>query len=103
MEPQLSCLHRTKGTNNHIKQGDTCFFACNPIGVPYNQLAAMLTILFHKFSPDSMIYQRKISHIRFDSLMYRFFGEFHEWTRFFLVCEKSIYKRSSFVVEEANV
>ena len=53
MEPKLFCLHRTKGTNNHIKQGDACFFARNPIGITYNQLPAMLTILFHNFLPDS--------------------------------------------------
>jgi len=53
MEAQLFCLNGTKGTNNHIKQGDACFFAPNPIGIAYNQLPAMLTILFHRFSPDS--------------------------------------------------
>jgi len=53
MEPQFFCLYGTERTNNHMKQGDACFFAPNPIGVAYNQLPAMLTILFHKFSPDS--------------------------------------------------
>ena len=58
-EPQLSCFPGTKGTNNHVKQSDACFFASNPIGVTYNQLAAMLTILFHKFSPDSHDLRKK--------------------------------------------
>jgi hypothetical protein len=43
-------LHKTEGANNHIKQGDTFFFARNPIGVTYNQLTAMLTDAIHAFS-----------------------------------------------------
>ena len=48
MEPKSFRLHRTEGTNNHIKQDDPVFFTCNPIGVAYNQLAAMLTNALHK-------------------------------------------------------
>ena len=43
MEPKSFRLHTTKGANNHIKQGDTVFFARNPIGIACNQLPAMLT------------------------------------------------------------
>jgi hypothetical protein len=43
-------LHKTEGANNHIKQGDACFFARNPIGVTYNQVTAMLTDAIHTFS-----------------------------------------------------
>jgi hypothetical protein len=50
MEPKPFCLHRTERANNHIKQGDTVFFARNPIGVIYNQLTAMLTDAIHTFS-----------------------------------------------------
>src|SRR4030095_13660774 len=60
MEPKLFCLPRTKGTNNHIKQGDACFFAGNPIGITYNQLPAMLTILFHNFSLPKKICRTKL-------------------------------------------
>jgi hypothetical protein len=42
-------FHRTEGANNHIKQGDTLFFAHNPIGVTYNRLPAMLTNTIHIF------------------------------------------------------
>jgi len=47
MEPKPFRLHKTEGANNHIKQSDTFFFARNPIGVTYNQLAAMLTSVIH--------------------------------------------------------
>ena len=42
-------LHKTEGANNHIEQGNALFFARNPIGVTYNQLAAMLTSVIHDF------------------------------------------------------
>jgi hypothetical protein len=48
MKPKSFRFHRTEGANNHIKQGDTVFFARNPIGIAYNQLAAMLTNALHK-------------------------------------------------------
>jgi hypothetical protein len=48
MEPKSFRLHRTEGADNHIKQGDTLFFARNPIGVTDNQLPAMLTNTVHK-------------------------------------------------------
>ena len=47
MEAKALRFHKTEGANNHIKQGDTLVFACNPIGVTYNQLPAMLTIAIH--------------------------------------------------------
>jgi hypothetical protein len=49
MEPKSFRLHKTKGANNHIQQGDTLILARNPIGVTYNQLAAMLTNAIHIF------------------------------------------------------
>ena len=49
MEPKSFRLHKTEGANNHIKQGDTFFFARNPIGVTYDQFPAMLTNTIHKF------------------------------------------------------
>jgi hypothetical protein len=49
MEPKSFRRHKTKGANNHIKQGNAFIFARDPIGVTYNQLTAMLTILFHIF------------------------------------------------------
>ena len=48
MEPKSFRLHTTKGANDHIKQGDTVFFAGNPIGIACNQLPAMLTNTAHK-------------------------------------------------------
>jgi hypothetical protein len=33
MEAKALRFHKTEGANNHIKQGDTLVFACNPIGV----------------------------------------------------------------------
>jgi hypothetical protein len=50
MEPKPFRLHKTERANNHIEQGDAFFFACNPIGVTYNQLPAMLTSVIHDFS-----------------------------------------------------
>jgi hypothetical protein len=50
MKVKLFCLDKTEGANNHIKQGDACFFARNPIGVTYNQVTAMLTDPIHTFS-----------------------------------------------------
>jgi hypothetical protein len=55
MKVKLSCLHKTEGANNHIKQGDACFFARNPIGVTYNQVTAMLTEPIHAFSHISSL------------------------------------------------
>ena|SRR5215813_4381400 len=91
MEPQLSCLPGTKGTNNHIKQGDACFFAPNPIGVTYYRLTAMLTILCHKFSPDS-------DDLRNENIPYQiqfiyvqcFLTNSTNGRDLFLVCEKLI-------------
>src|SRR5262245_206072 len=93
MEPKLFCLPRTRGTNNHIKQGDACFFVGNPIGITYNQLPAMLTILFHNFSLPKKIC--RTSPIRFDSLMYSFFKEFYEWRELFFLFVKIIHNFSS--------
>ena len=42
-------LHITEGANNHIEQGNALIFARNPIGVTYDQLAAMLTSVIHDF------------------------------------------------------
>jgi hypothetical protein len=49
MKVKPFCLHKTEGANNHIEQGDAFFFARDPIGVTYNQLAAMLTSVIHDF------------------------------------------------------
>jgi hypothetical protein len=48
MKVKPFCLHKTAGANNHIEQGDALIFAGHPIGVTYNQLAAMLTRTLHK-------------------------------------------------------
>jgi hypothetical protein len=50
MKVKPFCLDKTEGANNHIKQGDACFFTRNPIGVTYNQVTAMLTDAIHTFS-----------------------------------------------------
>ena len=47
MEAKPLRFHKTEGANNHIKQGDTLVFACNPIGVTDNRLPAMLTNAIH--------------------------------------------------------
>jgi hypothetical protein len=47
MEPKPLRFHKTEGANNHIEQGDALVFARHPIGIPYNQLAAMLTNVIH--------------------------------------------------------
>jgi len=47
MKVKSLSLHETEGANNHIEQGDALVFARNPIGVTYNQLAAMLTSVIH--------------------------------------------------------
>lgn len=47
---QPLCLRRTEGANNHIKQDHTRLFTRDSVGVPYYQLAAMLTSAIHKLS-----------------------------------------------------
>ena len=47
MEVKPFRFHKTERANNHIKHGDTLLFACNPIGVTYNRLPAMLTNTIH--------------------------------------------------------
>ena len=47
MKVKSLSLHKTEGANNNIEQGDALVFARNPIGVTYNQLAAMLTSVIH--------------------------------------------------------
>jgi hypothetical protein len=47
MEVKPFGLHKTERANNHVKQADAFIFARNPIGVSYNQLAAMLTSVNH--------------------------------------------------------
>jgi hypothetical protein len=49
MEPKPFRFHKTEGANNHIKHGDSIFFARNPIGVTYDRLPAMLTNAIHSF------------------------------------------------------
>jgi hypothetical protein len=51
MKMKPFCLHKTEGANNHIEQGDALVFARYPVGVTYNQLAAMLTRVIHDFFP----------------------------------------------------
>jgi hypothetical protein len=43
-------FHKTEGANDNIKQGDACFFACNSIGITYNQVTAMFTDQIPTFS-----------------------------------------------------
>jgi len=63
MKVKSFCLDKTEGANNHIEQGNALIFARHPISVTYNQLPAMLTIVFHYFSftlrnmPTRLIYQ----------------------------------------------
>jgi hypothetical protein len=47
MEPKPFCFHKAQAANNHIKQDDACFFAHYPIGITYDQLAAVLTGVIH--------------------------------------------------------
>jgi hypothetical protein len=49
MKVKSLCLHKTEGANNHIKQRDALVFARYPVGVTYDQLAAMLTSVIHDF------------------------------------------------------
>jgi hypothetical protein len=42
-------FHITERANDHVKEGDTVFFAYDPIGVPYNGLPAMFTNAIHVF------------------------------------------------------
>ena len=49
MKVKSLCLHKTERANNHIEQGDALVFARYPVGVTYNQLAAMLTRVIHDF------------------------------------------------------
>jgi hypothetical protein len=49
MKVKSLCLHKTEGANNHIKQRDALVFARYPVGVTYDQLAAMLTRVIHDF------------------------------------------------------
>src|SRR5215813_4477906 len=53
-----SCLFRTKGAHNHIKQGDACFFARNAIGVTYDRPTAMFTSVIH----DCLSVANKMPH-----------------------------------------
>ena len=47
MKAKAFRFHKTKRANNHIKQGDTLFFAHYPIGVTNDRLPAMLTNAIH--------------------------------------------------------
>jgi hypothetical protein len=49
MKVKSLCLHKAEGANNHIEQGDALVFARYPVGVTYDQLAAMLTRVIHDF------------------------------------------------------
>src|SRR5262245_4423894 len=49
MKMKPFCFHKTEGANNHIKHGDTCLFARNPIGVTYYLPTAMFTSVIHDF------------------------------------------------------
>jgi hypothetical protein len=50
MKVKSLCLYKAEGANNHIEQGDACFFARNPIGITYNKVIAMFTDSIHTFS-----------------------------------------------------
>jgi hypothetical protein len=56
MKVKPFCRHKTEEANNHIEQGDALIFARNPIGVTYNQLAAMLTRTLHKSPLQKMTF-----------------------------------------------
>ncbi|MGB7946412.1 MAG: hypothetical protein WCH75_01905 [Candidatus Binatia bacterium] len=47
MEPYPFRFHIAERANNHVEQGDTFFFAHNPIGITYNRVAAMFTNAIH--------------------------------------------------------
>jgi hypothetical protein len=47
MEAKPFRFHMTGRANNHVEQGDTFFFAYNPIGITYNRLPAMFTNAIH--------------------------------------------------------
>jgi len=47
MKAKAFRFHETKRANNHIKQGDTLFFAHYSIGVTNDRLPAMLTNAIH--------------------------------------------------------
>jgi hypothetical protein len=85
MEPKPFCLHRAEGANNQVKQRDAFVFTRNPISVTYNQLSAMLTILFHIFPllKESAATKKNIPY-QIDLLNVQiFFSEFYEWREFY--------------------
>ena len=87
MKVKPFCLHTTEGANNNIKQGDACFFACNPIGVTYNQLTAMLTDPIHTFSHIASFGMLKVSEERLsDSKFARGVGTNGVLAREFTLC-----------------
>jgi hypothetical protein len=47
MKMKPFCLFKTGRANNQVKQGDALVFARYPVGVTYDQLAAMLTRMIH--------------------------------------------------------
>src|SRR5262245_35918667 len=49
MKMKSLCLFKTERANNHIKQGDACFFARDAIGVSHYRHTAMFTSVFHIF------------------------------------------------------
>src|SRR5262245_16769121 len=49
MKVKPFCFHKAEGANNHIKHGDTCIFARNPIGVTNCRPTAMFTSVIHDY------------------------------------------------------
>jgi len=47
MKVKPFCFHKTEGANDHIKHGNACIFARNPIGVTYYRPTAMFTSVIH--------------------------------------------------------
>jgi hypothetical protein len=87
MKVKLFCLDKTEGANNHIKQGDACFFARNPIGVTYNQVTAMLTDPIHTFSHIASFGMLKVREERLsDSKLARGVGTNGVLAREFTLC-----------------
>jgi hypothetical protein len=51
MKPKPLGFHRTEGTNDKIEQRNAFIFARYPIGVPDNQLSAVLANAIHRIPP----------------------------------------------------
>jgi hypothetical protein len=87
MKVKLFCLQKTEGANNHIKQGDACFFARNSIGITDNQVTAMFTDPIHTFSHIASFGMLRIREERLsDSKLARGVGTNGVLAREFTLC-----------------